>query len=507
MAERLLHLDGVHKRFGPVHALRGVALDVYPGEVHALIGENGAGKSTLMKVLSGAHLPDDGNIILDGKPYLPQDPQAGRAAGIAMIYQELNLADHLTIEENITLGMESHWFGHISHEYDRVTEALSLLGLADLDPKTVVATLNIGTKQMIEIARAIVAEADIIIMDEPTSSLSTQDTRNLFKVITTLREKGLAIIYISHFLEEVQEISDRYTILRDGETVGTGMIDDIGISEIIRMMVGRDLDDMYPHVEHDIGDVVLSATGIRGIEFPADASLDLRRGEIMGVFGLVGAGRSEMIRCMFGLDEIVEGDVTLSGGATMTIADISPGHSLAANLDLLSENRKDEGLAQEMSISHNTSLSALKKIANRFGILNLKKEHEIADKWVAELRTKCHSSLDPISSLSGGNQQKVAIARLLNHDSDIFFMDEPTRGIDVGSKSEIYGIIQELAAKGKSILVISSYLPELQGVCDTMAVMYRGHLSPKQPVKSWDDHSVMVYATTGKMITEIEKAS
>lgn len=496
MPEPILHLQNVHKRFGPVHALKGVELLVYPGEVHALIGENGAGKSTMMKVLSGAHQATEGEILLEGFSYKPMTPQEGRTAGVAMIYQELTLAPHLTIEENINLGVEKSKFGFVKHDNEKIYNALKLLGQEKLSLKNKISDINIGTRQLIEIARAIVADAKIIIMDEPTSSLSREDTEKLFKVINTLRSRGVAIIYISHFLEEVKEISDRYTILRDGMTCGTGMLADVTVPEIAEMMVGRSLENMYPHVQHDIGETVMKAQNIKGIEFPKDASFELRKGEIMGVFGLVGAGRSEMLRCIFGLDQLVSGEVYI-GDKAHHKGGITPKKSLNNGLDLCSEDRKTEGLAQSMSIAVNTTLSALYKESNK-GCISLKKEKVIADEWAKKLQTKCHSTLDPMTTLSGGNQQKVAIARLMNHDSQILFFDEPTRGIDVGSKAEIYQLIQELAAKGKSIVVVSSYLPELQGVCDTLSVMYRGFLSKVRSVKDWTKNEVMIYATTGQ---------
>ncbi|NQZ56996.1 MAG: sugar ABC transporter ATP-binding protein [Lentisphaeraceae bacterium] len=498
MAEPILHLKNIHKRFGPVHALKGVDLVVYPGEVHALIGENGAGKSTLMKVLSGAHQATEGEIILEGHAYKPLTPHAGRESGVAMIYQELTLAPQLTVEENITLGVEKSSFGFVKHENKKVREALDLLGQHGVSPNTKVEELNIGTRQLIEIARAMVAEAKVIIMDEPTSSLSREDTENLFRVMKTLRDSGIAIIYISHFLEEVKEISDRYTILRDGNTCGTGMLEDVSVEQIAEMLVGRSLDNMYPHVEHEIGETVLSVKNLNGREFPKDVSFELRKGEIMGIFGLVGAGRSETLRCIFGLDELVSGEITLNDGSLHNKGGITPKKSLNNNLDLLSEDRKTEGLAQGLSIAVNTTLSALYKESSK-GFINLSKEKSLSDEWAKKLRTKCHSTLDAISTLSGGNQQKVAIARILNHDSDILFFDEPTRGIDVGSKAEIYQLIQEMAAQGKSIIVVSSYLPELEGVCDTLAVMYRGLISPSQPLSDWSKHKIMMFGTTGQM--------
>lgn len=499
MNQSILQLEGVCKNFGPVHALRGVELEIYAGEVHALIGENGAGKSTLMKILSGAHQASAGQVLIHGQPYRPACPQDGRDAGVAMIYQELTLAPHLTIEQNIMLGMEDTRMGFIRSVTPKIKQALEMLGQASLSPNTIVGTLSIGTQQLIEIARAIVSGAKIIIMDEPTSSLSTEDIRALLRVISSLREQGIAIIYISHFLEEVQEIADRYTILRDGESCGTGLMNDITIPEMIRMMVGRSLDEMYPRVEHVMGDVVMSCQHLRGVKLPVDVSFELRKGEILGIFGLIGSGRTELLRCLFGLDSLVGGNITLADGYELSDQKISPRRALGAGLDLLSEDRKNEGLAQKMSIAVNTTLSALSRQSSK-GWISLKREKEIADQWAQRLGTKCRSTIDAISTLSGGNQQKTAIARLMNHDSPILLLDEPTRGIDVGSKAEIYQLVQQLAAEGKSMVIVSSYLPELQGVCDTLAVMYRGRMSDSRDVKHWSRDEVMAYATTGEPV-------
>ncbi len=497
MSQSILRLRNICKNFGPVRALRGVDLEIYPGEVHALIGENGAGKSTLMKVLSGAHQANEGRIDLQGRRYHPTCPQDGRDAAVAMIYQELTLAPHLTVEQNIMLGAEPTRFGFIRRQTTKIKEVLSLLGHDSLSPDAMVGSLSIGTQQLIEIGRAIISDAKIIIMDEPTSSLSTEDTQALFRVISQLRDRGIAIIYISHFLEEVQEISDRYTVLRDGETVETGLIGDVSIPQIIRMMVGRSLDEMYPRIEHQMGDVAMSCRRVRGMNLPVNASFDLREGEIFGIFGLVGSGRTELLRCLFGLDVWSGGTIELSSGHRLSRTSWSPRRALDAGLDLLSEDRKTEGLAQQMNVAVNTTLSALAK-QSRGGWINLTREQKIADRWAARLGTKCHSTLDAISTLSGGNQQKVAIARLMNHDSSILLLDEPTRGIDVGSKAEIYQLIQQLAASGKSIVIVSSYLPELQGVCDSLAVMYRGRLSETKVVELWLKDDVMAYATTGQ---------
>lgn len=495
-AAPLLQLDSIRKSFGPVQALRGVSLEIHAGEVHALIGENGAGKSTLMKVLSGAHRPDSGKVLVDGELLQIDGPGAGRRAGIAMIYQELMLAPELTVEENITLGIEQTRLGFVGTQKDKVASALALLGREDILPHQPVHQLTIARQQIVEIARAIVSDARVIIMDEPTSSLSEEDKQSLYAVIRKLRDEGIAVIYISHFLDEVQDIGDRFTVLRDGQSVGSGRVEDASIEHLVELMIGRKLDDMYPRSSGEMGETILSAKNVSGDPLPQRASIDLCRGEILGIFGLVGAGRTELARCLFGLDPIREGQVEIHGGAALDLSGFHPGRALTQGLDYLSENRKEEGLAQNLSITENTTLSAVRKSA-RLGFLRLKEEAVTAAQWAEKLDVRCADVRQPVSALSGGNQQKVALARMMHHDSDIFFMDEPTRGIDVGSKREIYELIQTLASAGKAVLVISSYLPELLGICDTLAVMHRGTLSVKKPTAEWTESDVMHVATTG----------
>ena len=495
----LLSLENISKSFGPVKALKNVSLQVGQGEVHALIGENGAGKSTLMKVLSGAYTPDSGSMHLGGQEYTPASPAAGRRAGIAMIYQELTLAPHLSIEENIMLGIERTAFGFVKNQRERVKEALNWLGQGHLDPDMPVNRLSLGKQQLIEIARALVIESRVVILDEPTSSLTADDAKALFNVIRKLKENNISVIYISHFLEEVMEIGDRFTVIRDGESITSGNLADVTIPEIITHMIGRSVDELYPHLPHEIGEPVLEVSKLVSAPYHKEISFKLRRGEILGISGLVGAGRSEIIRSIFGLDAVRNGQVKIKQHPELNAVYINPGKALATDLDLLSENRKEEGLALNLSIAANITLSALQKYS-RFGLLNLNEEYQTATGWSEKLRIKCRDPKQAIGTLSGGNQQKACIARLLHHDSDILFLDEPTRGIDVGSKAEIYRLIQNLAAAGKSIVVVSSYLPELLGVCDTLAVMYRGQLSASKPVAAWSDHDIMLYATAGTAV-------
>jgi len=494
--EKLLSLRGVKKSFGPVKALRGVDLDVGEAEVHGLIGENGAGKSTLMKILSGAHSADAGEIFFKGEQYSVKGPAEARAKGIAMIYQELTLAPHLTVEENITLGVEISSAGFVKHERERIRNVLEWMGHGNIDIDLPLPSYSINIQQVVEIARALACNAKLIIMDEPTSSLSAEDTKLLFKTIGRLKDRGISVIYISHFLEEVQEVCDRYTVLRDGETVASGDMASVNITQLIEHMVGRSLDEMYPNIEHSIKERVLEVSGLKGKTSPSNVSFSLRKGEILGIAGLVGSGRSETIRSVFGLNSTTAGDVKMEGRPDLKATYVTPDKALKTGFDLLSEDRKLEGLATGLSISTNITLSGLKKYVRGF-LVNLSKERESADKGREDLAIKCRDVSDPVLSLSGGNQQKVALARLLHHDSDIFFLDEPTRGIDVGSKAEIYRLMQGLAAKGKAIIFVSSYLPELMGVCDTLAVMYRGEMSRVKPVSEWSEHDIMLFATSG----------
>ncbi|MBT8398894.1 MAG: sugar ABC transporter ATP-binding protein, partial [Rhodothermia bacterium] len=445
MSSELLRLENVHKAFGPVQALRGVDLSVAAGEVHAVIGENGAGKSTLMKILSGVYPPDEGQMFLNSIPHRPASPLDARAAGISMIYQELVLAPHLTVEENITLGIERSKAGWITSRTPQVKRVLQTLGQLDLDPQTPVHDLSIGKKQLVEIARALVADACVVVMDEPTSSLSAEDARALFRVIRRLAADGVAVIYISHFLEEVQEVCDAYTVIRDGETVATGRVSETSVTNLVEAMVGRPVEELYPHTFRQPGQTVLRVRGLRAHGgLPEDASFDVRRGERLGIFGLVGAGRSETVRALFGLQKTERGKIEVQGHSGLDVRWISPPKALSLGLDLLSENRKEEGLALNMSLLSNMTLSSLRRYVRR-GFLRLNDEAEDGRRWIDNLRIKCHDVAQPASTLSGGNQQKICLARLLHRDGDILFLDEPTRGLDIGSKSEVYQLIDRLA--------------------------------------------------------------
>ncbi|MEM7305577.1 MAG: sugar ABC transporter ATP-binding protein [Planctomycetota bacterium] len=495
----LLTMQGVGKRFGGVVALDGVDLSVRRGEVHALVGENGAGKSTLMKVLSGAHRPDAGTMRLDGAPYAPAGPQDARRAGVAMIYQELNLALDLTVEQNVMLGREESRFGVVRARAmrPRVVDALALLDPA-LRPDTRVADLGPGARQLIEIARALALDARLLVMDEPTSSLSAEEAEALFRAIERLRGRDVSIIYISHFLEEIQRIADRFTVLRDGRTAGGGAVAGTSNEEIVERMVGRRLEEVYPErpaAPATRGEVALEVRGLRGAPLPAEASLELRRGEIFGVAGIVGAGRTELLRTIFGLDAVRAGEVRV---ASLSLRHPTPRLSLSRGVGLLSEDRKEEGLALSLSIATNLTLSRLAPYVRR-GVLSPGGMRAASVRWAGELAIRCDDPDQPVGTLSGGNQQKVAIARLLHHDVDVLLLDEPTRGIDVGSKVQVYRLLAGLAAAGKALLVVSSYLPELLGICDRIGVMYRGELRVARDTVDWTERDLLQVATTGEL--------
>ncbi|HLY10701.1 MAG TPA: sugar ABC transporter ATP-binding protein [Planctomycetota bacterium] len=460
-----LEMIGVRKRFGATLALDGVDLAVAPGECHALVGQNGAGKSTLMKVLSGAHPADEGILRLDGAPYAPRDPLEGRRRGIAMIYQELSLVPHLSVEENIVLGVEPSRFGWLDRTEirRRAAGALAQLEHAELPPDAAVGRLPIAQQQLIEIARALANGCRVLVLDEPTSSITQRDAEKLFALLDRLRRQGISIVYISHFIEECKRVAQRYTVLRDGKTVGGGAMADATAAQIIDLMVGQTVDRLYPRSKRTPGEVLLSTEGV-----------ELRRGEVLGIAGLIGAGRTELLRRIFGLDP----------GPT------TPAASWRRGIGFVSEDRASEGLALGLSIADNLTLSRLE------GLVRPARQASATRRWIDALAVKCRGPFQRIGELSGGNQQKIALARLLHHGVDVLLLDEPTRGIDVGSKAQIYQLIDDLVSRDqKAVLLVSSYIPELLGTCDRIAVMCRGTLGPARPVDGLDEHALLLEAT------------
>ncbi len=487
-----LRIDRVAKRFGPTIALDCVSLEVAAGEVHALIGENGAGKSTLMKVLSGAHRPDAGSLTLDGQPFEPSDPLHARKCGVAMIYQELNLAPDLSVEENILLGREPATLGWISHGERRrlAKRALEEIGQPQMPLDTPIRSLTIAQQQLVEIARALVCEPRVLIMDEPTSSLTQVDTENLFGVIERMSQRGVSVIYISHFLEECQRVASRYTVMRDGQSVGTGAMAAASLEQVIELMVGREIDEIYPRMSRSLGEPVLELSEVAGLAKPSCVNLTLHAGEILGLFGLVGAGRTETLRAVFGLDRLTKGSVTVfSREATHS----TPAKRLANGVGFLSENRKEEGLLLNRSVADNLTLTRLGAVT-RLGFVSDSAQAATSGNWMARLDVKALGAAQSVGELSGGNQQKIALGRLLHHDARILLLDEPTRGIDIGSKAQIYRLMNELAGQGKALVFVSSHLPELLGVCDCIGVMCRGELSEVSPVSDWSEQEIILTA-------------
>ena len=488
-----LSLKGIRKSFGPTVALDGVDLELRPGEVHALIGENGAGKSTLMNVIAGSLKPDDGHMQLDGQVYAPTSPLDARTHGIALIHQELSLCPHLSVAENVLMGIESARFGWLDRDqlHARTNEVLRTFHHADIHPEKRVGDLPVAARQIVEISRALAARARIILMDEPTSSLQRDDVANLFQLIRKLSSEGISVIYISHFLEEVRQIADRFTVLRDGRSVATGDIANTSDDELIAKMVGRAQQNLFPDrkANNTTHETILEVRNLAAPPLLKDASFDLRRGEILGIAGLMGSGRTPLLRAIFGLEPPESGTITVNKSA-LPGRRATPAMRLIEGLGYLSEDRKGDGLTLNQSLSDNVTVTKY-ETCSRWGWLDLSSQRRQAERLVNALKIKTRNVQQPVGSLSGGNQQKVIIARLLHQDADVLLLDEPTRGIDIGSKAQVYETIAACAAQNKAVLMVSSYLPELFGMCDRLAVMSRGRLSEVRPIDQWTPESVL----------------
>jgi ribose transport system ATP-binding protein len=485
-------MRGIRKAFGATVALDGVDLAVAPGEICALVGQNGAGKSTLMAILSGALAPDAGSMTIDGRAYAPRSPIDARRAGVAMIYQELSLAPHLSVMENILLGAEPTRFGLVDFARMRAVagDALAQLGHEDIDPDAPVSTLSVAAQQLVEIARALAIGCRVLVLDEPTSSLGLDDVKRLFALLHRLKAQGHAIVYISHFIEEVKAVADRFVVLRDGKNAGSGVTATTANEAIVALMVGTAPDQLFPRSERRAGDPMLEVDGLGA----GSVTFALRSGEILGIAGLLGAGRTRLMRTIFGLEAVTSGRVRV--GAYRGAG--APPEPWQNGMGLLSEDRKSEGLALGLSVADNLTMTRL----DPFGpgtLIFPARQRAAAARWIDRLDIRCAGPSQDAAQLSGGNQQKIAIARLLHHDVDVLLLDEPTRGIDVGSKAQIYKLIDALvassAAKPKAVLMVSSYLPELLGMCDRIAVMRRGRLEPPQPAASLTEHDLMMQAT------------
>ena len=507
-------MRGVRKAFGGTVALDGVDLAVRSGEVCALVGQNGAGKSTLMSILAGATIPDAGVMTLHGSPFAPRNPREARKAGVAMIYQELSLAPHLSVKENIALGVEPRRpgvlgaSGIVDRDVMRRTawSALEQLGHSDIPVDAPVGQLAPAAQQLVEIARALAYGCRVLVLDEPTSSLAHGDVRRLFELIRRLQRQGLAIVYISHFIEEVTQVSDRFVVLRDGRNAGEGVTSQTTADRIVAMMVGRTLDDLYPRGKRLVGDPLLQVEGLASDRL-LPASFTVHRGEIFGIAGLLGSGRTRLLRGVFGLDAVRRGEVKLG----VHRGPAAPFDWWNHGMGMLSEDRNREGLATNLNIADNMTMTRLEGPARGF-FVSPSRQRERARHWMERLQIRAAGPTQQVSRLSGGNQQKIALARLLHHDVDVLVLDEPTRGIDVASKAEIYRLIGELvsgdglavsSASGtrpqKAVLIVSSYFPELLALCDRIAVMSRGRLGSARPASEWTEHALVLEASGGSL--------
>ncbi|AMG91684.1 sugar ABC transporter ATP-binding protein [Citrobacter amalonaticus] len=496
MSETFLQMNHITKRFPGVLALSNVNFTLRKGEVHALLGENGAGKSTLMKILSGVYQPDEGDIIFEGKPVSFSDPLSAQNAGITIIHQEFNLFPELTVEENIFIGREfcknNRWRLDEKQQRQAATEILQKLNL-NISPETLVSDLTVAQQQMVEIAKAISVNAKILIMDEPTAALTETEIESLFQVTRLLKAQGTGIVYISHRLEELALIADRATVMRDGQYIDTVDYETVKISELIAMMVGRELGNIYPRREaRTHQEPVLEVNGLTRKGVLNNIDFTLNRGEILGFAGLMGAGRTELARAIFGADPIDSGTIKLNGKA-IVIKGISD--AIAQGISYLTEDRKKEGLALNLSVERNIMLGNYPEYADHFGHVDSKRCQQTSEEQVRALRIKTPHLEQAALNLSGGNQQKIIIARWVCKDTDILIFDEPTRGIDVGAKLEIYELMNRLVAKGKSIIMISSELPEVLGMCDRILVMRSGRITGELTADNATQEKIMQYAT------------
>ena len=495
MNETILQMKDIDKRFSGVHALKSVQFELRAGEVHALMGENGAGKSTLMKVLCGIHKRDGGEVILFGKPVNFSNIADSQRAGISIIHQELNMMNHLTVAQNIYIGREPLKGGLYIDDEQMEKDAQALferIGV-HIDPSVKLGTLTVGKQQMVEIAKAVSHDCKLLVLDEPTAALTQTEVEELFKIMNDLKAKGIGMIYISHRMDEINRISDRVTVMRDGEYIGTLITKDTTKDEIVKMMVGRVIygDKKEASTVPEDADTVLEVRHLNSGNTIKDVSFQLRRGEILGFSGLMGAGRTEVARAIYGADPFDSGEIFVNG---QKVNITSPSVAVKHGICYLSEDRKRYGLLLIKSVAENSVLASLDDYI-KFGWINDRKMKEAAKEANEKLRTKTPSMDQQLKNLSGGNQQKVIIARWLIRNSDIFIFDEPTRGIDIGAKSEMYELMEELAKQGKSVIMISSELAEIQRLSDRVIVMCEGRITGELDIKDATQEEIMKYAT------------
>ena len=496
-------MEGIDKSFPGVHALDQAKFELRAGEVHALVGENGAGKSTLMKILSGIYDRDAGRIVYQGKEVEIRSPRAAQHLGISMIHQELNLMPHLTLAQNVFIGREPRQgvrFMLDAKAINAQTQALFDTMHLRLDPRTKASDITVARQQMVEIAKALSFNSQVLIMDEPTAALTESEIEELFNIIRQLRNKGVGIVYISHRLEELKQISDRITVMRDGRYVDSVDAKEVAIDRIISMMVGRTIYEAAPELpEHPSEDIVLEVKNLNRGTVIRDVNFKLKKGEILGFAGLMGAGRTEVARAVFGADPIDSGEIRING----KVAHVkSPGDAVGRGIGYLSEDRKRYGLASGMDVESNIVLASFRKFLGTLGVVNSKKTREAGQEYVNALSIKTPGLQQKVKNLSGGNQQKVVIGKWLTADTAILIFDEPTRGIDVGAKSEIYPLLNELAQQGKSIIMISSELPEILRMSHRIIVMCEGQLTGELTAAEADQEKIMTLATQRESVAQ-----
>ena len=494
MTTPAIELVDIHKSFGSTRVLEGVSLSLFPGEVHSLMGENGAGKSTLVKIMAGLHLADKGLFSVNGREVLFRSTSQAQQVGVSVIYQEPALFRDLSIAENVFMHRQPKTaYGWIDYaEMNRsVAKHMNQLGVS-LRPEDPVLGLSIADQQIVEIIKALTFEAKVLIMDEPTAALSLEEVKRLFQVVERLRSQGVALLFVSHRLEEVFAISQRITVMRDGRVVGSGAATEWTTEEVIRKMVGRSLDALYPKGSAEIGKVVLRVRELRRAGVFKDISFEVRQGEIVALAGLVGAGRTEVARAIFGIDPLDSGEVRLG---EMVLANHTPEMAMKAGIGLVPEDRQQQGLVMEMTTMRNATLTVLRRV-QRFGLVSRRKEWEIASRWTKRMQLKGHIE-EPVNVLSGGNQQKVVLAKWLATRPKLLIVDEPTRGVDVGAKSEVHRTLSQLAKEGMAVMMISSDLPEVIGMADRILVMHEGKLTAELARSDATEETIM-FAATGQ---------
>jgi ribose transport system ATP-binding protein len=492
--QNILQMIDIKKSYFGVEVLHGINLTLRKSEILGLVGENGSGKSTLMNILGGVISKDSGDMMLEGKPYLPLTPKTAQNEGIAFIHQELNLFSNLTVTENMFIDeLPTGRFYAIKYKYmhEKAREYIKKFEI-QANPNTKVGTLTMGIRQTVEIAKALIKNAKIIIFDEPTTSLSHREKEKLFITINQLKNSGVTIIYISHILEDVFGLCDRIAVLRDGQLIGIEEKAEFNKAKTIKMMVGRELHQIYPTIEKKIGEVVFEAQGVSQGTKVQDVSIRLHAGEIVGLYGLMGAGRTEFVRTLFGVENMDAGEVWFNG---KKMSQINPKNCINEGIAFITEDRRQEGLLMPKPVKENLVLVKIDQMLKLFGVVNRKRENEETDAVIKELNIKVHNkNTQQVQNLSGGNQQKVVIGKWIMRAPKLFIMDEPTRGVDVGAKYEIYTIINKMAASGSAILFISSEMEELMGICDNILIMSKGRIVANLPKSEYDQETIIQYS-------------